>query len=156
MTETSAVYYDPYDAAIDAEPGKIVHEVRHGRGALAWFPLGRERRLRCLRSGLLLGLRAAERDSREGDVTDPVPLFREIADTHDRCFWLDGGGARPWSGRRSILGWLEDDDVSLLLKRSFDVVVAGTALVLLSPVLGAIALAVRLDSPGPIATRPER
>jgi len=46
-------------------------------------------------------------------VTDPVPLFREIAATHDRCFWLDGGGARPWSGRRSILGWLEDDDVSL-------------------------------------------
>jgi glycogen debranching enzyme len=26
------------DPAIDAEPGKIVHEVRHGRGALAWFP----------------------------------------------------------------------------------------------------------------------
>jgi glycogen debranching enzyme len=25
------------DAAIDAEPGKIVHEVRHGRGAAAWF-----------------------------------------------------------------------------------------------------------------------
>ncbi len=28
-------------------------------------------------------------------------------------FWLDGGGARPWSGRRSILGFLEPDDVSL-------------------------------------------
>jgi glycogen debranching enzyme len=24
--------------AIDAEPGKIVHEVRHGKGADAWFP----------------------------------------------------------------------------------------------------------------------
>jgi glycogen debranching enzyme len=26
------------DPAIDAEPGKIVHEVRHGKGADAWFP----------------------------------------------------------------------------------------------------------------------
>jgi para-aminobenzoate synthetase len=46
-------------------------------------------------------------------VTDPVPRFVAMAAAHDRCFWLDGGGARPWSGRRSILGWLEDDDVSL-------------------------------------------
>jgi len=46
-------------------------------------------------------------------VTDPVPQFVEMAAQHDRCFWLDGGGARPWSGRRSILGWLAPDDVSL-------------------------------------------
>ena len=45
--------------------------------------------------------------------TDPVEAFREIARTRDRMFWLDGGGSRAWSGRRSILGWLEDDDVSL-------------------------------------------
>ena len=32
---------------------------------------------------------------------------------HPRCFWLDGGGAREWSGRRSIIGWLDEDDVSL-------------------------------------------
>jgi len=30
-----------------------------------------------------------------------------------RTFWLDGGGARPWSGRRSIIGILGDEDVSL-------------------------------------------
>jgi para-aminobenzoate synthetase len=30
-----------------------------------------------------------------------------------RCFWLDGGGARDWSGRRSLVGWLDPDDVSL-------------------------------------------
>jgi para-aminobenzoate synthetase len=41
--------------------------------------------------------------------------FREIAATHDRCFWLDGGGGLDWSGRRSLLGWLDDGDVSLTL-----------------------------------------
>ena len=46
-------------------------------------------------------------------MTDPVSFFRDVAATHLRCFWLDGGGAREWSGRRSIIGWLEDDDVSL-------------------------------------------
>ena len=40
-------------------------------------------------------------------------LFAEVAAAHPRCFWLDGGGAREWSGRRSMVGWLEDDDVSL-------------------------------------------
>jgi para-aminobenzoate synthetase len=34
----------------------------------------------------------------------------------DRVFWLDGGGSRDWSGRRSLVGVLTDDDVSL----SFD------------------------------------
>src|SRR3954462_2826457 len=28
-------------------------------------------------------------------------------------FWLDGGGARSWSGRRSILGALGQHDISL-------------------------------------------
>ena len=44
---------------------------------------------------------------------DPVAFFREVAAAHPRCFWLDGGGAREWSGRRSLIGWLEPDDVSL-------------------------------------------
>ena len=44
---------------------------------------------------------------------DPVSAFRDLAGAHPRMFWLDGGGSREWSGRRSILGWLEDDDVSL-------------------------------------------
>ncbi|HET6561802.1 MAG TPA: anthranilate synthase component I family protein [Marmoricola sp.] len=39
--------------------------------------------------------------------------FREAAASSDRMFWLDGGGARPWSGSRSVLGVLADDDVSL-------------------------------------------
>jgi para-aminobenzoate synthetase len=46
-------------------------------------------------------------------VTDPVERFVAMAAEHERCFWLDGGGSRPWSGRRSLLGWLDEDDVSL-------------------------------------------
>jgi para-aminobenzoate synthetase len=46
-------------------------------------------------------------------VSDPVARFEEIARANDRCFWLDGGGSRPWSGRRSLLGWLDHDDLSL-------------------------------------------
>ena len=46
-------------------------------------------------------------------MSDPVSFFRSVAAAHPRCFWLDGGGARDWSGRRSIIGWLEPDDVSL-------------------------------------------
>ncbi|KRF12382.1 anthranilate synthase [Nocardioides sp. Soil797] len=46
-------------------------------------------------------------------MTDPVAQFVGLAASHDRCFWLDGGGARPWSGRRTILGWLDEEDLSL-------------------------------------------
>ncbi len=44
---------------------------------------------------------------------DPIAFFASIAAVHRRCFWLDGGGAHEWSGRRSLIGWLADDDVSL-------------------------------------------
>ena len=39
--------------------------------------------------------------------------FRRAAAGHDRCFWLDGGGSQPWSGRRSIVGRLGAEDLSL-------------------------------------------
>ncbi|HYO40638.1 MAG TPA: anthranilate synthase component I family protein [Nocardioidaceae bacterium] len=45
--------------------------------------------------------------------TDPVELFVQLAGAHERMFWLDGGGSRTWSGRRSILGGLRAEDVSL-------------------------------------------
>lgn len=45
-------------------------------------------------------------------MTDAVELFQQIAAEHERCFWLDGGGSRPWSGNRSLLGWLDADDES--------------------------------------------
>ena len=41
--------------------------------------------------------------------------FRALASRHERCFWLDGGGGLDWSGRRSLLGWLEPGDLSLTL-----------------------------------------
>ena len=44
---------------------------------------------------------------------DPATAFVDLAARHDRLFWLDGGGSRDWSGRRSILGGLREDDVSL-------------------------------------------
>lgn len=44
---------------------------------------------------------------------DPAEAFARLQSRHARCVWLDGGGARDWSRRRSLLGWLEDDDVSL-------------------------------------------
>ena len=44
---------------------------------------------------------------------DAAATFAARARDHERMFWLDGGGARPWSGRRSVLGFLRDDDVSL-------------------------------------------
>lgn len=61
---------------------------------------------------------------------DPLDFFRDAAATHPRCFWLDGGGAREWSGRRSIIGWLEEDDVSLTydaVRREVTRHVAGTS-----------------------------
>ncbi|MEO6511663.1 MAG: chorismate-binding protein, partial [Nocardioides sp.] len=46
-------------------------------------------------------------------MDDVESFFADISAEHARCFWLDGGGAREWSGRRSMVGWLDDDDVSL-------------------------------------------
>lgn len=42
------------------------------------------------------------------------------------------------------------------MKRLFDVVVAGTALVLVAPVLAVLAVLIKLDSPGPILFRQRR
>src|SRR5690606_16622533 len=48
-----------------------------------------------------------------GLVSSPEEYFAQVAAEHPRCFWLDGGGAREWSGRRSIIGHLAPGDVSL-------------------------------------------
>jgi para-aminobenzoate synthetase len=46
-----------------------------------------------------------------------VDEFRAAAGA-DRMFWLDGGGATRWSGRRSVIGVLTPDDVSLTFDAS--------------------------------------
>ena len=48
------------------------------------------------------------------------------------------------------------DPASLHVKRAFDAVVSLTALILLSPVLVACAIAIKLDSPGPVFFRQRR
>lgn len=48
-----------------------------------------------------------------GHLASPEAYFESLVAEHPRCFWLDGGGAREWSGRRSVIGHLGDDDVSL-------------------------------------------
>lgn len=63
----------------------------------------------------------------------------------------DLGGIPVLSFREpSLRAW------QMALKRLMDVVIAGTGLVTLSPILGLIALAIRLDSPGPIIFRQRR
>ena len=47
--------------------------------------------------------RAHERGRRPGARSSPRSRPSTTA-----CFWLDGGGAREWSGRRSIIGWLDE------------------------------------------------
>lgn len=44
----------------------------------------------------------------------------------------------------------------LLLKRGIDIVLSGGAIVVLSPVLGLLAIAIKLDSPGPVLFKQKR
>ncbi|HQR28920.1 MAG TPA: sugar transferase [Anaeromyxobacteraceae bacterium] len=74
---------------------------------------------------------------------------------------FDVGGARVALGEMDGLPMLAfnrapTDEVALLLKRAFDVVSSALALLLLSPVLLGTAIAVKLDSPGPVFFRQTR
>jgi para-aminobenzoate synthetase len=44
---------------------------------------------------------------------DPEAVAVALARRHSRMFWLDGAGAREWSGRRSVVGWLEESERSI-------------------------------------------
>ncbi len=73
----------------------------------------------------------------------------------DRASKATGSG---WS--RSSLAWrtewINADSVELVIKRAVDLAVALAALVLLAPVVLAVALLIRLDSPGPVLFRQVR
>lgn len=47
------------------------------------------------------------------DWVDPEDFFVTHVADKPRSFWLDGSGARAWSGRMTYVGWLEPDDVSV-------------------------------------------
>jgi exopolysaccharide biosynthesis polyprenyl glycosylphosphotransferase len=61
-----------------------------------------------------------------------------------------GSSVATWIAPRPRTGWRAG------AKRLFDVVVTGSALLVLSPVMIAVALAVKLSSPGPVLFRQER
>ncbi|MDF2969148.1 MAG: anthranilate synthase component family protein [Nocardioidaceae bacterium] len=44
---------------------------------------------------------------------DPEALVAGLRREFDRVWWLDSRGASTWSGRTTLVGWLEDDEPSL-------------------------------------------
>jgi exopolysaccharide biosynthesis polyprenyl glycosylphosphotransferase len=90
------------------------------------------------------------RELRKHDVQiDVVPRLFEIVGPKAGIHTLEGlalVGLPPVSVSRS----------SRMLKRTLDYVVSLTMLLILAPVMAAIALAIRLDSPGPVLFRQKR
>jgi lipopolysaccharide/colanic/teichoic acid biosynthesis glycosyltransferase len=77
-----------------------------------------------------------KRATTDTEALDRAPL--PVGPPHDVVLHTGGG----WVGSRR--------------KRVFDVVLAGGLLVVLSPVLAVVAIAIKLDSPGPVLFRQER
>jgi glycogen debranching enzyme len=79
------------DPTIDAEPGKIVHEVRHGRAAETWFP----RYYGSLDSTPLFLVLLAETFR----WTDDTALVTRLKEPAIRALeWIDGSGDRDGDG----------------------------------------------------------
>ncbi|HLQ62969.1 MAG TPA: undecaprenyl-phosphate glucose phosphotransferase, partial [Candidatus Acidoferrales bacterium] len=79
-----------------------------------------------------------------------VPSMLELMTTRVTADQLDGIPLLQY--RRG----LDLDGTNAALKRAFDMAVAATGLVVLSPLLAAVALLVRLTSPGPVLLHQER
>ena len=84
---------------------------------------------------LVVTLRDAPVNMRVVPDTSAWPFFQATVD--------DFGGVPRGLPARSAL-----NDVQRFVKRLFDLVIAGVSLLLMLPVMGIIALAIRLDSPG--------
>ena len=69
---------------------------------------------------------------------------------YDFATSLNPGKAGPTDGRRHDVKWRQ------ALKRGFDILAAGSMLTLTLPLLATVALAIRLESRGPILFRQER
>ena len=99
---------------------------------------------------------------RLSDVEGAFRLCQEQGAGARVCLDLfDVGGAHVALGELDGLPVLSfnrapTDEVALLLKRAFDVVSSAVAMLLLSPVFLATALAVKLESPGPVLFRQVR
>jgi para-aminobenzoate synthetase len=46
-------------------------------------------------------------------MPEGAALLRTISAQHPRCFWLDRVHPHGWPGLGSVIGWLDDEDVSL-------------------------------------------
>ncbi|HLK95919.1 MAG TPA: anthranilate synthase component I family protein [Nocardioidaceae bacterium] len=47
------------------------------------------------------------------DWVDPEALVAGLRREFERVWWLDGRGASTWSGRTTLIGWLDEDEPSL-------------------------------------------
>jgi exopolysaccharide biosynthesis polyprenyl glycosylphosphotransferase len=83
---------------------------------------------------------------RDGLSVSMVPDLFDVQLSHVR---LDSLGGIPLFGVKetSIAGW------NLFVKRAIDICLSMTALLILTPLFAAVALAIRLDSPGPVFFR---
>ncbi|HEX2045976.1 MAG TPA: glycogen debranching N-terminal domain-containing protein [Gaiellaceae bacterium] len=116
LTVLAQLQAESEDPAVDAEPGKIVHEVRHGRGAEAWFP----RYYGTVDATPLYLVLLSE----VWRWTDDLPLMRELRDPALRALaWIDEHGDMDGDGfveyrRRSVRGlenqsWKDSGDSQL-------------------------------------------
>jgi exopolysaccharide biosynthesis polyprenyl glycosylphosphotransferase len=90
------------------------------------------------------------RDCSSGDIRlAVVPRLYEMTPTHATVSEIGGTPVIELASARL-------SPVAMRAKRAMDLVIAGGALLVLAPLMLAIALAIRLDSPGPVLFRQER